>query len=166
VRQANVALAANIAALLAEIARLPRPLVAIDILSFSACRRNREAKMTSITDIREMMARIIVLGVGGAGGDAVNNMIASGLQGVEFIVANTDAQALTMSRAKRIIQMGAQVTQGLGAGSQPEVGCAAAEEATNALTAHLTGAHMVFITADMGGGTGTGAAPVNSQDRV
>jgi cell division protein FtsZ len=165
VRQANVALAANIAALLAEIARLPRPLVAIDILSFSACRRNREAKMTSITDIREMMARIIVLGVGGAGGDAVNNMIASGLQGVEFIVANTDAQALTMSRAKRIIQMGAQVTQGLGAGSQPEVG-RAAEEATNALTAHLTGAHMVFITADMGGGTGTGAAPVNSQDRV
>ena len=84
--------------------------------------------MTSITDIREMKARIIVLGVGGAGGNAVNNMIASGLQGVEFIVANTDAQALTMSRAKRIIQMGAQVTQGLGAGSQPEVGRAAAEE--------------------------------------
>jgi cell division protein FtsZ len=116
--------------------------------------------MTSITDIREMKARIIVFGVGGAGGNAVNNMIASGLQGVEFIVANTDAQALTMSRAKRIIQMGAQVTLGLGAGSQPEVGRAAAEEAINAIRDHLTGAHMVFVTAGMGGGTGTGAAPV------
>ena len=107
-----------------------------------------------------MKARIIVFGVGGAGGNAVNNMIAAGLQGVEFIVANTDAQALTMSRAKRIIQMGAQVTQGLGAGSQPEVGRAAAEEAINAIRDHLTGAHMVFVTAGMGGGTGTGAAPV------
>ena len=116
--------------------------------------------MTSITDIREMKARIIVLGAGGAGGNAVNNMIASGLQGVEFIVANTDAQALTISRAKCIIQMGAQVTQGLGAGSQPEVGRAAAEEATNTLSDHLAGAHMVFVTAGMGGGTGTGAAPV------
>jgi cell division protein FtsZ len=116
--------------------------------------------MTSINDIREMRARIIVFGVGGAGGNAVNNMIASGLQGVEFIVANTDAQALTMSRAKRIIQMGAQVTLGLGAGSQPEVGRAAAEEAINAIRDHLTGAHMVFVTAGMGGGTGTGAAPV------
>jgi cell division protein FtsZ len=116
--------------------------------------------MTGVTDIRGMKARIIVLGVGGAGGNAVNNMIASGLQGVEFIVANTDAQALTTSRAKRIIQMGAEVTQGLGAGSQPEVGRAAAEEATDALSDHLTGAHMVFVTAGMGGGTGTGAAPV------
>jgi cell division protein FtsZ len=116
--------------------------------------------MTSITDVREMRARIIVFGVGGAGGNAVNNMIASGLQGVEFIVANTDAQALTMSRAKRIIQMGAQVTLGLGAGSQPEVGRAAAEEAINAIRDNLTGAHMVFVTAGMGGGTGTGAAPV------
>jgi cell division protein FtsZ len=116
--------------------------------------------MTSITDVREMKARIIVFGVGGAGGNAVNNMIASGLQGVEFIVANTDAQALTMSRAKRIIQMGAQVTLGLGAGSQPELGRAAAEEAINAIRDHLTGAHMVFVTAGMGGGTGTGAAPV------
>jgi cell division protein FtsZ len=116
--------------------------------------------MTTITDIREMKARIIVFGVGGAGGNAVNNMIASGLQGVEFIVANTDAQALAMSRAKRLIQMGAQVTQGLGAGSRPEVGRAAAEEAINAIRDHLTGAHMVFVTAGMGGGTGTGAAPV------
>src|SRR6516164_6138487 len=116
--------------------------------------------MTNITDIREMKARIIVFGVGGAGGNAVNNMIVSGLQGVEFIVANTDAQALTMSRAERIIQMGTQVTQGLGAGSQPELGRAAAEEAIEALRDHLTGAHMVFVTAGMGGGTGTGAAPV------
>src|SRR5438270_5428508 len=117
-------------------------------------------KMTTITDIREMKARIIVFGVGGAGGNAVNNMITSGLHGVEFIVANTDAQALTMSRAQRIIQMGAQVTQGLGAGSQPEVGRAAAEEAINVIRDHLSGAHMVFVTAGMGGGTGTGAAPV------
>src|SRR5215831_15268704 len=100
-------------------------------------------KMSSIASIREMKARIIVLGVGGAGGNAVNNMIASGLQGVEFIVANTDAQALTMSRANRTIQMGAEVTQGLGAGAQPEVGHAAAKEATAAISDHLTGAHMV-----------------------
>src|SRR5262245_37340667 len=113
--------------------------------------------MTSIT---EMKARIIVLGVGGAGGNAVNNMIESGLTGVECIVANTDAQALTKSKAKRIIQWGAQVTQGLGAGSQPEVGRAAAEEATKGLSDHLAGAHMVFVTSGMGGGTGTGAAPV------
>ena len=85
--------------------------------------------MTGITDIREMKARIIVLGVGGAGGNTVNNMIASGLQGVEFIVANTDAQSLSVSKAGRIIQMGAQVTQGLGAGSEPEVGRAAAGSA-------------------------------------
>src|SRR5271156_4216735 len=116
--------------------------------------------MTTMTDIRELKARIIVFGVGGAGGNAVNNMITSGLQGVEFIVANTDAQALTMSRAKHLIQMGTQVTQGLGAGSQPEVGRAAAEEAINTIRDHLTGAHMVFVTAGMGGGTGTGAAPV------
>ena len=78
--------------------------------------------MTNITDIREMKARIIVFGVGGAGGNAVNNMIAAGLQGVDFIVANTDAQALTTSNAERIIQLGTQVTKGLGAGSQPELG--------------------------------------------
>ena len=116
--------------------------------------------MTNITDIREMKARITVFGVGGAGGNAVNNMIAAGLQGVDFVVANTDAQALTMSKAKRIIQMGTHVTQGLGAGSQPEVGRAAAEEAINAIRDHLTGSHMMFVTAGMGGGTGTGAAPV------
>ncbi len=116
--------------------------------------------MTNIADIREMKARIIVFGVGGGGGNAVNNMIAAGLQGVDFIVANTDAQALTMSKAERIIQMGTQVTKGLGAGSQPEVGRAAAEEAIDAIRDQLTGAHMVFVTAGMGGGTGTGAAPV------
>ena len=116
--------------------------------------------MTSTADILEMKARIVVFGVGGAGGNAINNMIAAGLEGVEFIVANTDAQALAMSKATRIIQMGTQVTKGLGAGSQPEVGCAAAEEAVDAIRAHLTGAHMVFVTAGMGGGTGTGAAPI------
>src|ERR1700739_804249 len=101
--------------------------------------------MTSITDICEMKARIVVLGVGGAGGNAVNNMIAAGLQGVEFIVANTDAQALAMSKAKRIIQMGAKVTQGLACGAQPELGSAAAEEAIEIIRDHLAGAHMVFI---------------------
>jgi cell division protein FtsZ len=116
--------------------------------------------MTKITDIREMKARIAVFGIGGAGGNAVNNMIAAGLQGVDFVVANTDAQALTMSKAKHIIQMGIRVTQGLGAGSQPDVGRASAEEAINAIRGHLTGADMLFITAGMGGGTGTGAAPV------
>ena len=107
-----------------------------------------------------MKPRITVFGVGGAGGNAVNNMITAGLQGVDFVVANTDAQALTMSKAERIIQMGAQVTEGLGAGSQPEVGRAAAEEVIDEIRDHLSGAHMVFVTAGMGGGTGTGAAPV------
>jgi cell division protein FtsZ len=114
----------------------------------------------TIPDIREMKPRITVFGVGGAGGNAVNNMITAGLQGVDFVVANTDAQALTMSKAERIIQMGAQVTEGLGAGSQPEVGRAAAEEVIDEIRDHLTGAHMVFVTAGMGGGTGTGASPI------
>jgi len=113
-----------------------------------------------IPDIREMKPRITVFGVGGAGGNAVNNMITAGLQGVDFVVANTDAQALTLSKAERIVQMGVQVTEGLGAGSQPEVGRAAAEEVMDEIRDHLTGAHMVFVTAGMGGGTGTGAAPV------
>jgi len=113
-----------------------------------------------IPDIRELKPRITVFGVGGAGGNAVNNMITLGLQGVDFVVANTDAQALTMSKADRIIQMGVQVTEGLGAGSQPEVGRAAAEEVIDEIRDHLSGAHMVFVTAGMGGGTGTGAAPV------
>src|SRR5436305_4816859 len=113
-----------------------------------------------IPDIRELNPRITVFGTGGAGGNAVNNMIASGLVGCDFVVANTDAQALTMAKADRIIQMGVQVTEGLGAGSQPEVGRAAAEEVIDEVRDHLQGAHMVFVTAGMGGGTGTGAAPV------
>jgi cell division protein FtsZ len=111
-------------------------------------------------DISELKPRITVFGVGGAGGNAVNNMITAGLQGVDFVVANTDAQALTMSKAQRIIQMGTQVTQGLGAGSQPDVGSAAAQEVLDEIRDHLSGANMVFVTAGMGGGTGTGAAPV------
>jgi cell division protein FtsZ len=111
-------------------------------------------------ELRELKPHITVAGIGGAGGNAVNNMIVSGLLGVEFIVANTDAQALASSKAERIIQMGLQVTEGLGAGSQPEVGRAAAEEAIEEIRDHLSGAHMVFVTAGMGGGTGTGAAPV------
>ncbi len=104
--------------------------------------------------------RITVIGVGGGGTNAVDNMIASNLQGVEFVVANTDAQQLVHSKADRRIQLGPHITQGLGAGAKPEIGRAAAEEASEELYRHLDGAHMVFITAGMGGGTGTGAAPV------
>ncbi len=104
--------------------------------------------------------RITVIGVGGGGTNAVDNMIAGNLQGVEFIVANTDAQQLMHSRADRRIQLGPHITQGLGAGAKPEIGRAAAEEASDELMRHLDGAHMLFITAGMGGGTGTGAAPV------
>jgi cell division protein FtsZ len=111
-------------------------------------------------DITELKPRITVFGVGGAGCNAVNNMIEAGLQGVDFVVANTDAQALSMTKADRLIQMGVAVTQGLGAGSQPEIGRAAAEETLDEINDHLSGAHMAFITAGMGGGTGTGAAPV------
>ncbi|MHA7881641.1 cell division protein FtsZ [Nitratireductor rhodophyticola] len=111
-------------------------------------------------DITELKPRITVFGVGGGGGNAVNNMINAGLRGVEFVVANTDAQALTQSKAERLIQLGAAVTEGLGAGSQPEVGKAAAEECIDELVDHLSSTHMCFVTAGMGGGTGTGAAPV------
>jgi cell division protein FtsZ len=104
--------------------------------------------------------RITVIGVGGGGTNAVDNMIAANLQGVDFVVANTDAQQLMHSRADRRIQLGPHITQGLGAGAKPEIGKAAAEEAADELYRHLDGAHMVFITAGMGGGTGTGAAPV------
>jgi len=114
-------------------------------------------------DLTELKPKITVFGVGGAGGNAVNNMIESGLCGVDFVVANTDAQALTMSASERIVQMGVAITEGLGAGSQPEVGRAAAEEAIDEINDHLNGSHMVFITAGMGGGTGTGAAPVIAQ---
>src|SRR5271154_357477 len=111
-------------------------------------------------DISELKPRITVFGVGGAGGNAVNNMITAGLQGVDFVVANTDAQALTMSKAERVVQMGVQVTEGLRAGSQPDGGRAAPQEKIDENREHLSGAHMVFVTAGMGGGTGTGAAPV------
>jgi cell division protein FtsZ len=109
---------------------------------------------------QQLRPRITVVGVGGAGGNAVNNMIRSNLEGVDFLVCNTDAQALTGSAADRKIQLGVGITQGLGAGSRPDIGRAAAEEAMDQLVANLDGSHMVFITAGMGGGTGTGAAPV------
>ena len=111
-------------------------------------------------DLTELKPRIMVFGVGGAGCNAVNNMIEAGLAGCDFVVANTDAQSLNLSKSERVIQMGIAVTEGLGAGSQPDVGRAAAEEVIDEIADHLSGSHMVFITAGMGGGTGTGAAPV------
>jgi cell division protein FtsZ len=111
-------------------------------------------------ETQELRPRITVLGVGGAGGNAVNNMIAAKLEGVNFVVANTDAQALAGSKAERRVQLGIHVTEGQGAGAQPDIGRAAAEETLDEIMEHLNDAHMVFITAGMGGGTGTGAAPV------
>uniref|UniRef100_UPI003B3BC4C2 cell division protein FtsZ n=1 Tax=Sphingomonas sp. TaxID=28214 RepID=UPI003B3BC4C2 len=111
-------------------------------------------------EVDELKPRISVIGVGGAGGNAVANMIASQVQGVDFVVANTDAQALNASPAEQRIQLGAKITQGLGAGSRPEIGRAAAEETMDQVEKTLEGAHMCFIAAGMGGGTGTGAAPV------
>ena len=122
-----------------------------------------EAAMETEIDVPELtdlQPRITVIGVGGAGGNAINNMIGSGLTGVEFVAANTDAQALSMSSADTRIQIGVNVTEGLGAGSRPEIGAAAAEEAEEDLRSQLSGSHMVFVAAGMGGGTGTGAAPV------
>jgi cell division protein FtsZ len=115
------------------------------------------------TTKEELKPRITVFGVGGAGGNAVNNMIEQRLEGVEFVVANTDAQALQQSNATARIQMGLKVTEGLGAGARPSVGAAAAEETIEEIVDHLAGAHMCFITAGMGGGTGTGAAPIIAQ---
>ena len=115
------------------------------------------------TERDELKPRITVFGVGGAGGNAVNNMIDKNLEGVEFVVANTDAQALHQSRAPSKIQMGLKVTEGLGAGARPTVGAAAAVETIEEIVEHLAGAHMCFITAGMGGGTGTGAAPIIAQ---
>ncbi len=114
----------------------------------------------SIPETTELRPRIVVFGVGGAGGNAVNNMIEASLEGVDFVVANTDAQALTRSQTDKRVQMGAAITEGLGAGARPEVGAQSAEESIDEIREHLAGAHMVFITAGMGGGTGTGAAPV------
>ncbi|UZK67381.1 cell division protein FtsZ [Sphingomonas sp. M1-B02] len=111
-------------------------------------------------EVDELAPKITVIGVGGAGGNAIANMIRADVQGVEFLVANTDAQALKQSSAGHRIQLGAKITQGLGAGSRPEIGRAAAEETIEQVQKALEGAHMVFIAAGMGGGTGTGAAPV------
>ena len=119
--------------------------------------------LTVTSQREELKPRITVFGVGGAGGNAVNNMIDKNLEGVEFVVANTDAQALQQSRAHSKIQMGLKVTEGLGAGARPTVGAAAAEETIEEIVDHLAGAHMCFITAGMGGGTGTGAAPIIAQ---
>ena len=111
----------------------------------------------------ETFARIKVIGVGGAGQNAVNRMIDEGIQGVEFIAANTDAQALTLSKAPLRVRLGDKLTRGLGAGGDPEIGRKAAEESADDLYNVLKGADMVFVTAGMGGGTGTGAAPVVAQ---
>jgi cell division protein FtsZ len=111
-------------------------------------------------EVDELRPRISVIGVGGAGGNAIANMMRADVQGVDFVVANTDAQALNASLADRRIQLGLKITQGLGAGSRPEIGRAAAEETLDEIIASLEGAHMCFIAAGMGGGTGTGAAPV------
>ncbi len=116
-------------------------------------------ELTSV-ELKELKPRITVMGVGGAGGNAVNNMIAAGIEGVSFVVANTDAQALANAATETRIQLGVQCTQGLGAGSKPETGRAAAEEALDAIAEHLDGCHMLFLAAGMGGGTGTGASPV------
>ena len=110
-------------------------------------------------ELTELTPKITVFGVGGAGGNAVNNMVNASLKGVDFVCANTDAQALSHSLAEQKIQLGAELTQGLGAGARPEVGRAAAEETMDLIMEHLEDCHMVFITAGMGGGTGTGAAP-------
>ena len=117
----------------------------------------------SVPEQNELKPRITVFGVGGAGGNAVNNMIEKQLEGVEFVVANTDAQALQQSLSSSRIQLGVKVTEGLGAGARAEVGAAAAEESIEQIVDHLAGAHMCFITAGMGGGTGTGAAPIIAQ---
>jgi cell division protein FtsZ len=111
-------------------------------------------------EVDELRPRISVIGVGGAGGNAIANMMRADVQGVDFVVANTDAQALNASSADRRIQLGLKITQGLGAGSRPEIGRAAAEETLDEILQSLDGAHMCFIAAGMGGGTGTGAAPV------
>ncbi|UXU74893.1 MULTISPECIES: cell division protein FtsZ [unclassified Paracoccus (in: a-proteobacteria)] len=116
-----------------------------------------------LNDDQELKPRITVFGVGGAGGNAVNNMIEKQLEGVEFVVANTDAQALQSSKAEHRIQIGPKVTEGLGAGAKPAIGAKAAEETIEDIVDHLMGAHMCFITAGMGGGTGTGAAPIIAQ---
>ena len=114
----------------------------------------------NMPEIKELHPRILVLGVGGAGGNAINGMIEAGLEGVEFIAVNTDAQDLRMNKAKAKIQIGSNLTRGLGTGARLDIGQAAADESLNDIINFLQGANMVFITAGMGGGTGTGAAHV------
>jgi cell division protein FtsZ len=118
------------------------------------------APSATFGQVQELRPRIVVFGVGGAGGNAINNMIDANLKGVEFVAANTDSQALLRTRAPSKIQLGVSITEGLGAGARPEVGQAAAQESIPDIMAFLEGAHMVFVAAGMGGGTGTGAAPV------
>ena len=128
--------------------------------------RTGGTKMTlnlSMPGQEDLKPRITVFGVGGAGGNAVNNMIDKNLDGVDFVVANTDAQALQQAKAENRVQLGIKVTEGLGAGARAAVGAAAAEESIEQIVDHLAGAHMCFITAGMGGGTGTGAAPIIAQ---
>lgn len=136
------------------------------VVGISGPKNDRRTDMTlnlKMPEHDDLKPRITVFGVGGAGGNAVNNMIEKNLEGVEFVVANTDAQALQQSTAPAKIQMGVKVTEGLGAGARPSVGAAAAEETIEEIVDHLAGAHMCFITAGMGGGTGTGAAPIIAQ---
>ena len=118
---------------------------------------NIKLEIPKVTDLKP---RITVIGIGGAGCNAINNMITTGLEGVEFVAANTDAQALAMSSAEQQIQLGAELTEGLGAGARPEIGRGAAEEAIDEIRAQIEGCHMVFLAAGMGGGTGTGAISV------
>ncbi len=133
------------------------------LLNKKTAGREMALNLTVSAEREDLKPRITVFGVGGAGGNAVNNMIDKKLEGVEFVVANTDAQALQQSRSAHKIQMGLKVTEGLGAGARPSVGSAAAEESIEQIVDHLAGAHMCFITAGMGGGTGTGAAPIIAQ---
>jgi cell division protein FtsZ len=123
----------------------------------------KETEMFEIMEAQSQDAVIKVIGVGGCGGNAVDHMIAQGVQGVEFIAINTDAQALNRSKARTQLQIGAAITKGLGAGAKPSVGKAAAEEDRERIKEMISGANMVFITAGMGGGTGTGAAPIVAQ---
>ena len=116
----------------------------------------------NVPELRELKPRILVVGVGGAGGNALNRMIEAGLQGVEFVAINTDAQDLKMSKAHAKIQLGSNLTKGLGAGAKTDIGQASADESLNEIINFIQGSNMVFIAAGMGGGTGTGAAPVSS----
>ena len=114
----------------------------------------------NVAELKELKPRILVLGVGGAGGNAINSMIDSGLQGVEFVAVNTDAQDLKMNKAHAKIQLGSNLTKGLGAGEKHDIVQAAADESLNDIVDYIKGSNMVFITAGMGGGTGTGASHV------